>query len=94
MITENHFNCCGCGNCAVKCPKNAITIKYNNEGFYKPEIDKSKCIKCNLCSKYCIIGKETLHLNKKSKLYIGYAKDNKVVLESSSGGIFVFWHFP
>lgn len=90
MITENHFNCCGCGNCAVKCPKNAITIKYNNEGFYKPEIDKSKCIKCNLCSKYCIIGKETFHLNKKSKLYIGYAKDNKVVLESSSGGIFRF----
>ena len=46
-------NCCGCGSCMQKCPKNAITMKENDEGFLYPVIDKEKCINCGLCEKVC-----------------------------------------
>ena len=46
-------DCCGCSACSQKCPKNAITMKENEEGFLYPEIDKEKCINCGLCSKVC-----------------------------------------
>ena len=44
--------CCGCGVCAVSCPKQAITMTLL-DGFYKAEIDNSKCINCGLCIKIC-----------------------------------------
>ena len=45
--------CFGCEACAQCCPKNAITMKENNEGFRYPEIDENKCIKCGACVGTC-----------------------------------------
>ena len=46
-------NCSGCGACQEVCPKDAINLKYNNEGFLVPEIDSEKCVKCGICLKKC-----------------------------------------
>lgn len=46
-------DCCGCTACFSACPKNAITMKPDEEGFTYPEIDKNKCIKCGRCLKVC-----------------------------------------
>lgn len=35
-------NCSGCGACQEVCPKDAINLKYNNEGFLVPEIAQRK----------------------------------------------------
>ena len=43
--------CNGCGACALRCPKKAITMKMDKEGFIYPEIDKEKCINCGLCKR-------------------------------------------
>ena len=32
-------NCCGCSACASKCPKNAISMRYDHEGFLYPFVD-------------------------------------------------------
>ena len=45
--------CNGCGICALECPKGAISMKEDNEGFFYPEIDQEKCIHCGKCEKVC-----------------------------------------
>lgn len=45
--------CCGCTACLNVCPKNAIMMKENEEGFLYPTIDKNKCVNCKLCVKVC-----------------------------------------
>ena len=79
--------CCGCGACAQICPKDAISMQEDSDGFLYPVVDDKKCIKCGLCLKTCPI------LNKPatSKILATYAAKNKseeIKLKSSSGGIF------
>ena len=82
-------DCCGCSSCAQKCPKGAITMKANEEGFLYPVIDKEKCVNCGLCSRVCPQLKKIVE---KTKGYPkAYAMRNKNIDElskSSSGGIF------
>lgn len=81
-------NCCGCYACYNICPKQCITMKADNEGFWYPNIDKNKCINCNLCENVCpIINKPKSYLYEE-KSYAVFNKDEKIRLESSSGGIF------
>lgn len=79
--------CCGCTACSSICPKKAIVIKQDEEGFMYPIIDKRKCVNCGLCDKVCPIknGKE----NKNSQhAYIFQNADDKIRRESTSGGAF------
>lgn len=79
--------CCGCMACVNICPKGAINIKVNDEGFSYPDIDEEKCIECGLCKNTCPVNKYISN-NKKPKAYAAYSLDNKIRLSSSSGGIF------
>ena len=79
--------CSGCSACKNVCPKNAITMKENEEGFLYPVIDELKCINCNLCTKTCPV------LNKKKcndipETIIAKNTNNLDRKTSSSGGIF------
>ncbi|MGU9380698.1 Coenzyme F420 hydrogenase/dehydrogenase, beta subunit C-terminal domain [Clostridium perfringens] len=80
--------CHGCHGCKNICPKNCISMKIDEEGFWYPEVNEELCIKCNLCEKVCpIINK----IDKKSIKPIAYACKNKNEnsrLNSSSGGVF------
>lgn len=44
--------CCGCGVCTGVCPQNALEIRFNEYGEYKPYL-VGKCTDCGLCSKVC-----------------------------------------
>ena len=37
-------NCSGCSACCSVCPKNAIEMITDKEGFLKPSVDNDKCI--------------------------------------------------
>ena len=80
-------DCCGCNACYNICPKNAIEMKDDEKGFRYPVIDKKKCIQCDLCNKVCPIIS-----NKKTEnnpiAYACYCKDEKIRINSSSGGMF------
>lgn len=80
--------CTGCMACKDICPKNAITMIEDENGFKYPNIDEEKCIKCGLCEKVCpVINK--LNENKyKIKVYACKNKDRQIRLKSSSGGVF------
>ena len=82
--------CTGCSACLNSCPTGAISFTKNQEGFYYPEIDLSKCIHCNKCRKVCCINNVNNYKQDKKQLlcYAAKAKDIDVKKKSSSGGIF------
>lgn len=79
--------CSGCGICAQKCPKNAIDMVADQNGFIYPKIDQNKCIDCHLCQKVC--GFNHHHLEKGST-YCGTINNREEKLQSSSGGLAYF----
>ena len=81
--------CSGCSACAMKCPKQSITMIENNEGFLEPIIDENKCIDCELCKKICpVLNNKEIKKEKFPIAYACYNKDENIRMESSSGGIF------
>lgn len=90
MLSEKQIkNCTGCHACYNICPKNAIQMVKNSEGFLYPIIDKKKCIECNLCNKICPLFKNTKNkVDKLPETYACYNKNDEIIKESSSGGMF------
>lgn len=89
MKIESLKNCSGCHSCFSSCPKNAILMKENVEGFLYPVIDDSLCIKCGKCEKVCpVLNNEKIKSEKIPEAYAIINNDEKIRLESSSGGVF------
>lgn len=84
---ENKENCCGCTACYSICPKKAITMEEDNEGFKYPKIDKNKCINCGLCEGVCPVIKKGKY-NENLKNYACQNKKDSIRLRSTSGGVF------
>lgn len=85
---KDKSNCTGCTACASICPKNAIEMITDEEGFKYPIIDKEKCIGCNLCSKVCPMLKKYKKNNENLEFYAVYNRNEKIKNESTSGGFF------
>ncbi len=89
MIAANRADCSGCEACANICPKNAITMTRDAEGFVYPKINLDLCIKCGRCDKTC----PALNFKKKEitafpTTFVAIHPDNKILRHSSSGGVF------
>lgn len=79
--------CCGCGACAAVCPKNAIQIIKDPDGFERYSIDYKKCINCGICENVCpFINVSALPLKKAQSLYSLKSVHPEVLKHSSSGG--------
>ena len=80
--------CCGCTACYSICPKNAIKMVRDNEGFLYPEVDREKCVNCGMCKKVCpILNKSKLN-EFKPKAYLFQNSNEEIRKDSTSGGIF------
>lgn len=79
--------CTGCFACQNVCPKNAISLPENGEGFYEPVIDEDLCIDCGLCDKICPRVITPVRFIAQ-KAYYGWIDDEDVRKKSSSGGLF------
>lgn len=79
--------CTGCHGCYNVCPKKCIDMNFDEEGFLYPSVDSDKCVECGLCEKVCPII-HTVEV-KNEPIAVGcYNKNEKIRMESSSGGIF------
>lgn len=86
-VLNNKNDCTGCSACLNACPKNAITMVYEKNGFLYPQIDDNLCINCNLCKNSCpIINSPKKGESKNS--FIAFSKDFGTRTSSSSGGVF------
>jgi coenzyme F420-reducing hydrogenase beta subunit len=89
LVTNNKNFCYGCGACKQICPKSAIIMSYDSEGFQYPLINQNLCIHCGLCQKICpAINYGSLFYSFEQKAYGGYLKDKQVLNQSTSGGAF------
>ena len=72
VLYKRKEECCGCTACYAICPKEAISMVEDEEGFEYPQIDESKCVRCYQCIKVCPInrtlGARPLVLNCKCKM--------------------------
>lgn len=87
-LEQENLTCCGCTACYAICPKGAITMQEDGEGFKYPAIDKSKCIDCGLCCKVCPLDKKLENVITPAVSFACTAKDENFVKQSSSGGVF------
>lgn len=87
LLYPNKDSCCGCSSCVNSCPRNAIAMARDQEGFLYPEIDSEKCVDCGLCLKSCAFQhmKETNH---SLAVYAAVRKDREKLKQSASGGMF------
>ena len=80
--------CTGCSACVALCPVGAITMAEDREGFLRPVVDHSKCIKCGKCEKYCHVLQERSAERTPIGVYAAKAADEEIHSRSQSGGVF------
>ena len=87
LTTGLKNECYGCTACAAICPKKAITMGTDSEGFLYPVVNDDFCIKCNLCKKVCSAEKDVEKVKTQQSVATLY-NDEAVLLKSASGGAF------
>ena len=91
-------DCYGCYACKEICPKAAITMERDEEGFYFPHTDHTLCIDCGLCKRICIARDEKQYAEERLQseeekqqlpaAYIGTCISDEQLAQSTSGGAF------
>lgn len=84
---QNKGDCSGCHACMAACPKMAITMKTDTEGFLYPEIDRDICVDCGICDDMCQ-AKKPIQSVRSPHAYACWNTDENIRMISSSGGIF------
>ncbi len=87
LKSGNKQMCFGCGACAQICPRRAIEMQEDEEGFLYPKVIPARCINCGLCRRACPV--EAEHIGTFPSLgLVGFVKENSARKESASGGAF------
>ena len=79
--------CTGCSACRAICPRSAISMVADGEGFLYPEINPTACIGCGKCTKVCP-SLNALPTRIPLGVYAAMSNDNDLRRNSSSGGVF------
>ncbi len=81
--------CTGCMACYNSCPKKAIQMVMDTEGFYYPTIKQELCIHCGCCVKVCGI-KSPCHTEELKREQYSFQGEALIRKNSSSGGAFYY----
>ena len=84
----NRIECTGCGACYNACPKDAISMQQDKEGFLYPKIDNDICIECKKCEKVCPILGPIYKNDRAAKPFAMISRSEDIRRRSSSGGMF------
>lgn len=80
--------CTGCTACASVCPKGCISMAPDENGFLCPVVNTNKCVSCGLCERICPVISPLKKNESEPRAYAAYSRDERMRLESSSGGVF------
>ena len=79
--------CTGCGACASGCPKDAISMERDKEGFLYPVVHEAACVRCGHCTAVC----PALHQREPRPLpavFAAWNREDSIRKDSTSGGVF------
>lgn len=62
-LFRDKSECCGCAVCYSICPRLAIEMISDDQGFMYPKIMAEKCIMCYKCLKVCAFKKTAERIN-------------------------------
>jgi len=89
FVSGEKNECCGCGTCALACPRACITMEEDICGIKRPVINKSSCINCKICERVCpMINPNGKKNNSPMAIYAIVLNDEKILYQSTSGGAF------
>lgn len=83
----DRLHCTGCASCVQSCHHNALSMRYDDEGFLQPQIDSARCIECELCMKRCPELNLIKKINYQHQAFYAFINDTDRK-RSSSGGAF------
>ena len=81
-----HDRCTGCGACSSGCPKGAIRMAPDREGFLYPEVTDG-CVQCGHCAHVCPVQKQREHRTA-PQVFAVWSRDESVRQASTCGGAF------
>jgi len=81
-------SCFGCGACAALCPKGALRMTPDADGFSFPEIDFAGCVKCGRCRRACPVNASPRVQDRDPDFYSVRHKEREIREKSTSGGAF------
>ena len=81
--------CTGCGACSNGCPKGAIRMVPDREGFLYPEVTDG-CVQCGHCAHVCPVMKQREHRTDPA-VFAVWNQDAAVRQGSTCGGAFPRW---
>ncbi len=81
-------SCFGCGACAAACPRGALRMTPDADGFSCPEIDFAKCVKCGKCRRACPVNASPPPPERDPEFYSVRHKERAIREKSTSGGAF------
>lgn len=96
-MQEKNFNhiilepnlCYGCGACVATCPKKCLKFEKDVLGFRRVQMAMEEdCVSCGKCSSVCPISSCNKETDNVFRRFYGQIKNNKILMESSSGGAF------
>lgn len=87
ILFENKADCCGCGACLNICPKRAISMQGDEQGFLYPWIDEALCVGCGRCKSVCAF-QNVEEKNIPLETYAAVSYNTAQRHTSASGGIF------
>ena len=85
--TVKSEQCVGCGACAQVCPKSAITMHPDDDGFLHPAVNTAQCVRCGICVEVCPVI-SGIKADNNPIAYAAKCNNDAIRLTSSSGGIF------
>lgn len=88
ILFDKEEKCCGCAACLNICPRNAIKMITNNDGFIVPEIDVNLCVECSACKRVCDFQNNKVKQQMPEAAYVAINKNKELLRNSASGGVF------
>ena len=79
--------CTGCRSCELSCPKNAIAMQENAEGFLYPAVNAA-CVQCGICLSRCPVLAPPHGDGIPAQRYAVIYREERTLSASSSGGLF------
>lgn len=71
--------CCGCAACLNACPKGAIVMGNDPNGFSYPRITKELCVSCELCRQVCPMTRRHLNDREPIRTFVALNRSKEIL---------------